>query len=410
MYYICKKRDDGTFGIMDTTDGVVEYYNPREIGKMIKQFHLEIEGARIENNKVKLTVKKPTKFEDKGTYDENGTEIPTLKETLRGTETSRLLDMSAQIVNKAESSSPIVRSGFASSFDGLYEGTLRSEFIDKLQNSAGFIIRALNKVIGGISGVVFDDILDLDGWDCVGFENIHVKNHPEFTVSIYTNPEVSVTESGNGHWELKSVDSRGFGIDLYKGREIISHIDGSWKTWEKDIEESDEYKLIHSKKIVPLDEMPITEYDNLVYPLYKLICDVANKISLKNYNVSEVQYLDGYDCVGIDFSDISPKGKVSISVFSNGLIGYNESGEIGKNIGVDYSFNDAVSTLFRTGELDKKLNKSDMKYITIDDNHVHIEVPESEYRDGLSAAVAMRTALNIGQTVAVKSLPSDVIQ
>lgn len=408
MYYICKKRDDGTFGIMDTTDGVVEYYNPREIGKMIKQFHLEIEGARIENNKVKLTVKKPTKFEDKGTYDEDGAEIPTLKTTTRGIETSRLLDMSAQIVNKAEGS--LVQTGFVSSFDGLYEGTLRSEFIDKLEKSAGIMTRVLNKVIGRVSGVVFDDILDLDGWDCVGFENIHVKNHPELTVSIYTNPEVSAVESGNGHWELKSVESRGFGIDLCKGREIISHIDGSWKTWEKDIEESDGYKLIYSKKIVPLDEMPITEYDNLVYPLYKLICDVANKIALKNYNVSEVQYLDGYDCVGIDFSDISPKGKVSISVFSNGLIGYNESGEIGKNIGVDYSFNDAVSILFGTGELDKKLSKSDMEYITIDDNHIHIEVPESEYRAGLSAAVAMRVALSIGQTVAVKSLPSDVIQ
>lgn len=407
MYYICKKRDDGTFGIMDTTDGVVEYYNPREIGKIIKQFHLEIEGARIENGKIKLTVKNPTKFEDKETYDENGTEIPALKATLRGTETSRSLD---KIVNKAESSSSFVRSGFVSSFDGLYEGTLRSEFIDKLQNSAGFIIRALNKVIGGISGVSFEDIIDLDGWDCVGFENIHVKNHPELTVSIYTNPEVSAIESGNGNWKLKSVESRGFGIDLYKGREIISHIDGSWKTWEKDIEESDGYKLIYSKKIVPLDEMPINEYDNLVYPLYKLICDVANKISLKNYNVSEIQYLDGYDCVGIDFSDISPKGKVSISVYSNGLIGYNESGEIEKNIGVDYSFSDDVSTLFGTGELDKKLNKSDIEYITIDDNHIHIEIPESEYRAGLSAAVAMRNALNIGQTVAVKSLPSDVIQ
>lgn len=388
MYYICKKRNDGTFGIMDTTDGVVEYYSPREIGKMIKQFHLDIEGARIENNKVKLTVKKPVNFEDDGTYDENGTEISTFSTVKKDSNVTSSVDTGNQIVNKAESSSSIVQSGFASSFDGLYEGILRSEFIDELEKSAWVMIRALNKIIGGISGLVFDDIIDLDGWDCVGFENIHVKNHPEFTVSIYTNPEVSVIESGNGHWELKSVDSNGFGIDLYKGRDIIHHIDGSWETWEKDIEESDGYKLIYSKKVVPLDEMPINDYDNLVYPLYKRICDTANMIiSSKFFNTSEVQYIDGYDCVGIDYNTSSSVGNVEISVYSNGLMDYCYNGKVSESIGVDFIFEDDVSCLFKTGELNKALNKTGISYVTVDDNRIHIEVPESEYKAGLNAAV-----------------------
>ena len=366
MFYICSRNnEDGTFGIVDTEDGVIEYYNPKTIRLMLSHLHLNIEGAKISDGKLKITIKKPTKFEDRGTYDESG----------------------AKIINSGKQNIPITsvnntkQTGVASEFDGLYETILRSEFIDKLQNSAGFIIRALNKVIGGITHITFEDILDLDGWDCVGFENIHVKNHPEFTVSIYTNPEVSVIDSGNGHWSLVEVKSNGFGVDLYKGREIISHIDGSWKTWEKDIEESDGYKLIYGKKIVPLEEMLITDYDNLVYPLFKSICDVINRILVSNYNVSDVQYLDGYDCVGINTTAMCQYGKVDVSVYSNGLMDYDKTGEIGRNVGVDYILHEA--------SLSEDIN---IPYIVqgytniCDNKRIHIEIPSNAYDEGLSAA------------------------
>ena len=230
MFYICSRNnEDGTFGIVDTEDGVIEYYNPKTIRLMLSHLHLNIEGAKISDGKLKITIKKPTKFEDRGTYDESGTEITNSRKQITS-------------VNN------IKQSGVVSEFDGLYETTLRSEFIDKLKKSAGLMIKVLEKISGEPAWLSFEDILDLDGWDCVGFENIYVKNHPEFTVSIYTNPEVSVIDSGNGHWSLVEVKSNGFGVDLYKGREIISHIDGSWKTWEKDIEESDGYKLIYGKR------------------------------------------------------------------------------------------------------------------------------------------------------------------
>lgn len=375
MFYICSRNnEDGTFGIVDTEDGVIEYYNPKTIRLMLSHLHLNIEGAKISDGKLKITIKKPTKFEDRGTYDESG----------------------AKIINSGKQNIPITsvnntkQTGVASEFDGLYETILRSEFIDKLQNSAGFIIRALNKVIGGITHITFEDILDLDGWDCVGFENIHVKNHPEFTVSIYTNPEVSVIDSGNGHWSLVEVKSNGFGVDLYKGREIISHIDGSWKTWEKDIEESDGYKLIYGKKIVPLEEMLITDYDNLVYPLFKSICDVINRILVSNYNVSDVQYLDGYDCVGINTTAMCQYGKVDVSVYSNGLMDYDKTGEIGRNVGVDYILHEA--------SLSEDIN---IPYIVqgytniCDNKRIHIEIPSNAYDEGLSAAyLVMHTVLN----------------
>ena len=39
MYYICKKKENimgVRFGIMDTEDGVVEYYSPRDIIEFVK--------------------------------------------------------------------------------------------------------------------------------------------------------------------------------------------------------------------------------------------------------------------------------------------------------------------------------------------------------------------------------------
>ena len=83
--------------------------------------------------------------------------------------------------------------------------------------------------------------------------------------------------------------------------------------------------------------MLITDYDNLVYPLFKSICDVINRILVSNYNVSDVQYLDGYDCVGINTTAMCQYGKVDVSVYSNGLMDYDKTGEIGRNVGVSNS-------------------------------------------------------------------------
>lgn len=369
MFYICSRNsEDGTFGIVDTEDGVIEYYSPKAIRLMISHLHLNIEGAKISDGKLKIIIKKPTKFEDRGTYDETGSEIIGLRKQITSVDN-------------------IKRTGVPSEFVGLYEGTLRSEFIDKLRKSAGLMIRVLEKISGKATFLSFDSILDLDGWDCVGFENIPIKNHPDITFSIYTNPEVSVIDSGNGHWNLVEVHSNGFGIDLYKGRELLSHIDGSWSTWKKDIKESTGYRSI---LITPLEEMAITDYDNLVYPLFRSICDAINRILVSNYNVSDIQYLDGYDCVGINTTATCKYGKVDVSVYSNGLMDYDETGEVGKNIGIDYILQeDSLSE-------NMKIPYIVQGYTNIcDSKHIHIEVPSNDYDEGLNAAyLIMHTVLN----------------
>ena len=333
---------------MDTKDGVVEYYPPRDISKMLRHFHLEIEGARIVDGKLKLTVKKPVQFENRGTYDENGAELKSS--------------------NKQDKSS-LVRSGCASEFDGLYEGTLRSTFIDKLQKSAGLMVRALNKVIGGISGYTFEDIFDLDGWDCVGFDCTSSLTNRDLKFSIYTNPEV-VVRGSDGNWTLLDVKSNGYGIDIYNGNDIIGHIDCSLATWEKDIDK--ELPKYISTPIIPLEEMDMNDFDNLVYPLYKRLADTANAILNVECNTTDVLYLDGYDCVGIEFENIdSSYGKLSISIISNGLLHYQRTGKLGMDIGIDLHFRNPIKPALRIEHL-KSLEISGIVDFT-DDSFMHIQ-------------------------------------
>lgn len=42
MFFICKKRKDG---VMDTVDGVVEYYTPNDIIKFTVKLHVKIKGV-----------------------------------------------------------------------------------------------------------------------------------------------------------------------------------------------------------------------------------------------------------------------------------------------------------------------------------------------------------------------------
>lgn len=68
MFYICKKKEQslGTiFGIMDTDDGVVEYYSPRDIIEFVRDRGIIIEGVQLNNQtgKWNFRVMKPTKFE-----------------------------------------------------------------------------------------------------------------------------------------------------------------------------------------------------------------------------------------------------------------------------------------------------------------------------------------------------------
>ena len=82
MYYVCSKRvkDLGvTYGIMDTEDGVIEYYSPKEVIRFVKDLGVSIEGVFNFDSKWHIKVLKPTEFEavtqDYLEYDKQVTDV-----------------------------------------------------------------------------------------------------------------------------------------------------------------------------------------------------------------------------------------------------------------------------------------------------------------------------------------------
>lgn len=66
MYYVCAKRVKElgvTYGIMDTEDGVIEYYSPKEVIRFVKDLGVSIEGVVNFDSKWHIKVLKPTEFE-----------------------------------------------------------------------------------------------------------------------------------------------------------------------------------------------------------------------------------------------------------------------------------------------------------------------------------------------------------
>lgn len=65
MFYICKEGKDGTFGVMDTRDGIVEYYTPKQIISIVFRMNIPIEGViRKSNGKVSIKVMQPSSFSE----------------------------------------------------------------------------------------------------------------------------------------------------------------------------------------------------------------------------------------------------------------------------------------------------------------------------------------------------------
>lgn len=55
MFYVCDKKGD-KYGIMDSTDNIVEYYTAKEIVSIIKNYNIAIEGVNTKDGKVSIKV------------------------------------------------------------------------------------------------------------------------------------------------------------------------------------------------------------------------------------------------------------------------------------------------------------------------------------------------------------------
>lgn len=60
MYYVCEKVNN-LFGVKDTTDNVVEYYNKSQLYKIVNEYKLEIKGVAKDGN---IYIYSPSNFKD----------------------------------------------------------------------------------------------------------------------------------------------------------------------------------------------------------------------------------------------------------------------------------------------------------------------------------------------------------
>lgn len=386
MFYVCKKSTDGTFGVMNTEDGKVDYFTPKEIGKIITKMSIPIEGASIVDGKLRLTVKKPMQFADVETVETDGIEQNNEVVDLTGHPIDELIllvrmrqfnfnttfragkvlvpsgfkkqylahvpvqeiknawgreylgwdsyygkiyDYFVEPSENKKADSVLSESGWASSFRGLEENTSHQEFVEKFSDIALILVRAINKLAGRITGFTSDDIIELDGWDCVGFDYIRTNLNDKYAISVFANPEVTVRKE-NGEYKLVSVTATGFGCDIMENGDAIEHIDCNIKTWEKDMEESDGWKLLNSEKtsgwLGGLDE---ETFNALVHPLYERIANVASRLcNMEFYDFHVTRFDNTWDLVGIKQKDVQFNlFNIDVHVQSTGCWYYNKSGD-----------------------------------------------------------------------------------
>lgn len=357
MFYVCKKRDDGTFGVMDTEDGVVDYFTPKELGRIVTKFKVDIDGVSVADGKIHLTVKRPLQF----------------------------ADVESTNVNIDTSGSSLLETGFASQFRGLEENTPYPDFIEKYSDIASVLVKAVDKLAGRITGLTAGSVVGLDGWDCIGFDYVVSSLDSAYAISVYANPQVTVAKEGNGY-KLIGVDASGFGCDIMRGRNIVEHIDCGIKTWMKDIEESDGWKLLNDvKNIKCFDCIDKSTFDELVRPLYERIAYVASKVCNMKFSCSHViKFGNSWDLVGIKQQGVKFNlYDIDVHVQSTGCWYYNKDES---RLPLD-----VIVEFWNTSGIDKvDIPFKYHKYVIVSKNNITINIPENEFEDGLNAAVAVK--------------------
>lgn len=199
MYYICKKKEQSLgvlFGIMDTNDGVVEYYSPRDIIDFVKEQGLKIEGVQLntETGKWNFKVLKPTAFVEAETssYSED-----------------------PKVVKDNTSVSEVSHKELKNAIEVTYPeswGNLDSLSEDKLDE----IFKPWKALLDAILyclGIPQPEFLDfIDGCDCVGYYKLAIPNTPYF-MSIFTNPAYA-SQYTNKDMQDGKVIFKGIGVDI----------------------------------------------------------------------------------------------------------------------------------------------------------------------------------------------------
>lgn len=245
MFYICKKKETKLgvrFGVMDTEDGVVEYYTPRALLEFATNFGISIEGVLVDKQTGKLRIKvlNPASFN-------------TVSEEECSTKSKTLMP--------------------------LHVGNSTNKFKLTAGNSES-LCRKLKQVFSEVLESNFDVKLPdrnldwLDDFDCVGFEKIPVGDNT--FLSIYSNPAT------NGI--VYSAD--GFGIDFVDSNGHVIYDNGNPRHIDSDVTEEGIKTTVDSLrkylKELPSKKEYISYSDPRVLKFARMAKSVARKLIYSN--------------------------------------------------------------------------------------------------------------------------------
>lgn len=200
MFYVCTKRQDGSFGVIDTNDGVTEFYKPKQLAKIVMN-GIPINGVSLNpaNGSFRVSVVKPSEFINNGQ--------------------SSFYNTSGDI-----------------DWHAYYENLSEIEVSLKLKPLEGM----LNNIVSQLLGPNFYRPLSLiDGFDCIGIENI-ATGIKDYKFSIFVNPDL----------DERGINANGFGMDL-EGSEFTDDL------WERHFESTfgdfrENFKKYKYRKAFPL--------------------------------------------------------------------------------------------------------------------------------------------------------------
>jgi hypothetical protein len=243
MFYVCKRYDNGTFGVMDTEDGVIESYSPRDLIKIVKKFKVDIVGVDVmDNSKVRITVKKPVQLEDDVVYQATLDDIPTVNS---GFGASSSIGNKLKFDYGADSDSgSSIATGKISDFPLFDQDFVWKQFKNLFVPTAVRIIEALDYFVGCQTNQDITSMTRLEtNPDAVGIISTFYMTVYSY-VSIYTIPTVTLDKSNGKILDIKAdrlyldisnknngfEDHLGFAMidyrkymDLYKARKFIGN-------------------------------------------------------------------------------------------------------------------------------------------------------------------------------------------
>lgn len=305
MFYICKKKEQSLgvlYGVMDTEDGVVEYYSPRDIIHFVRNMNIAIEGVSFvaETGKWQFKTLKPTSF--------SATETSSFSEDKQSTDKSSDNDCSYIKIEYSEDLGALDSISSQSELDKIFKPW--QKYLDNILLELGLCVNT--------------PYLDfLDGCDCVGYGKVTIPN-TNLTISIYTNPAYSTNTRRDMKDGVVLISGIGADINGLAIKDMLKyHFDSTLsdnllselKQWLEGIYKSDLVSL--NKECLDSDNKSKTRFISEISEEYVTLLKLC-------YNLKQKYSSVGYKYKGLGLVDDRPQKEflndVNVKLVKDGFI------------------------------------------------------------------------------------------